>query len=86
MSSPRPRTLTDYLRAARYRKLLIVTTALVFAAAAWLALKRLPNLYEASALINVESKGAEAGDAARRVNAIQQQLTNRAIQAKAQVS
>jgi capsular polysaccharide biosynthesis protein len=74
------------LRATRYRKLLIVTTALVFAAAAWLALKRLPNLYEASTLINVESKSAEADDAARRVNAIQQQLTNRATQANAQVS
>jgi uncharacterized protein involved in exopolysaccharide biosynthesis len=71
------------LRAARYRKWLIITTALVFAAAAWLALKRLPNLYEASALINVESKSA---DAARHVNAIQQQLASRALQSNARLS
>ncbi|MFL6212912.1 MAG: GumC family protein [Blastocatellia bacterium] len=78
MSSPRPRTFSDYLRTARYRKLFIITTALVFAAAAWLALKRVPNLYEASAIITIESKNSEAGDAAHRVNAIQQQLTSRA--------
>jgi hypothetical protein len=64
MSSRRPRTLSEYLRATRSRKLLIVTTALVFAAAAWLALKRQPNLYEASAIVSAESKSGD--DAARR--------------------
>jgi Uncharacterized protein involved in exopolysaccharide biosynthesis len=66
------------LRATRFRKLLIITTALVFAAAAWLALKRQPNLYEASTLVTLESKNGEANDISRRLAAIQQQLTSRA--------
>ena len=78
MSSRRPRTLSEYLRAARFRKLLIITTALVFAAAAWLAFRRQPNLYEASTLITLESKNGEANDTSRRLATIQQQLTNRA--------
>jgi uncharacterized protein involved in exopolysaccharide biosynthesis len=86
MSSLRPRTFSDYLRAARCRKLFIITTALVFAAAAWLALRRLPILYEASAIINVDSKSGDTSDTARRVNAIQQQLTSRAIQSNGRVS
>src|SRR5205085_2203179 len=76
MSSRRPRTLSEYLRAARFRKLLIITTALVFAAAAWLALRRQPNLYEASAVITMESGSGEAADASRRISALQQQLAS----------
>jgi uncharacterized protein involved in exopolysaccharide biosynthesis len=66
------------LRAAAYGKLFVITTALVFAAAAWLALKRQPNLYEASTLIAIESKSGAANDMARRLSALQQQLTSRA--------
>jgi uncharacterized protein involved in exopolysaccharide biosynthesis len=76
MSSRRPRTSGDYLRAAGSRKLLIVTTALVFAAAAWLALKRQPNLYEASTVLALESRGGEANDPSHRLATIQQQLTS----------
>jgi uncharacterized protein involved in exopolysaccharide biosynthesis len=78
MSSRRPRTLTEYLRAARFRKLLIITSALVFAAAAWLALKRQPNLYEAATIVSIESKSGETNDTSRRLAAIQKQLTSRA--------
>ena len=78
MSSRRPRTLSEYLRAARFRKLLIITTALVFAAAAWLALRRQPNLYEASTLVILESKNGEANDTSRRLATIQPQLIGRA--------
>jgi uncharacterized protein involved in exopolysaccharide biosynthesis len=78
MTSRRPRTLSEYLRAARYRKLLIITTALVFAAAAWLALQRQPNLYAASTIISIETKSGEATDTSRRLTAIQQQLSSRA--------
>jgi succinoglycan biosynthesis transport protein ExoP len=78
MSSRRPRTLSDYLRAVRFRKLLIITTALVVAAAAWLALRRQPNLYEASTLVTLESKSGEANDTSRRLATMQQQLTSRA--------
>ena len=76
MSSRRPRTSSDYLRAAGSRKLLVVTTALVFAAAAWLALQRQPNLYEASTVLAVESRSGEANDPSRRLAAMQQQLTS----------
>jgi len=78
MSSRRPRRLSEYLRAARFRKLFIIMTALVFAAAAWLALKRQPDLYEASTLVTIESKSGQAIDASRRLATFQQQLISRA--------
>jgi uncharacterized protein involved in exopolysaccharide biosynthesis len=78
MSSRRPRRFSEYLRAAGFRKLFIIMTALVFAAAAWLALQRQPRLYEASTLLNIESKSDQATDASRRLAAIEQQLTSRA--------
>ncbi|MFL6274416.1 MAG: hypothetical protein ACJ74G_04330 [Blastocatellia bacterium] len=77
MSFGRPRTLSEYLRAARLRKLLVITTALVFAAAAGLALKRQSNLYEAATTITVEAKASEAADPSRRLTSIQQQLIAR---------
>jgi uncharacterized protein involved in exopolysaccharide biosynthesis len=79
MNSLRPRTLTDYFRAARHRKFLIIATAFVFGAAAFIAVKRLPSVYESSASITVESPGADpAIDPARRLAAAEQQITNRA--------
>lgn len=77
MSFGRPRTLSEYLRVARLRKLLVITTALVFAAAAGLALKRQPNLYEAATTITVEAKASEAADPSRRLTSLQQQLIAR---------
>ena len=77
MSFGRPRTLSEYLRAARLRKLLVVTTALVFAAAAGLALKRQPNLYEAATTITVDAKAGEVADPSRRLTSLQQQLIAR---------
>lgn len=80
MSSPRPRTLFDYLRAARRRQLVILATAIVFAAAALVAAKRLPNLYQSSAAITVEASANEtAMDSAHRLAAIQQRLTSREL-------
>ncbi|HJQ23218.1 MAG TPA: hypothetical protein VKA60_04835 [Blastocatellia bacterium] len=75
MRSRRPHTLSEYVRAARVRKLLVLTTALVFAAAAYLALKRQPQLYEAATVIAIETKSNEAADASRRLAAAQSQLT-----------
>lgn len=77
MSSRRPRTLSEYWRAAGFRKPLIITTALVFAAAAGLALKRQPDLYEASATLVLEAKSGEAADLPRRLATLEQQLTDR---------
>jgi capsular polysaccharide biosynthesis protein len=78
MSSRRPHTFSEYLSAARFHTLLIITTAIVFAVAAGLALKRQANVYEASTTIAVESKNGETADPARRLASLQQQLTNRA--------
>ena len=79
MNSLRPRTLTDYLRAARRRKFVIIATAIVFAAAAFIAVKRLPSVYESCVSVVVESPGGEnAIDPSRRLAAIEQQLASRA--------
>lgn len=79
MNSPRPRALTRYFRAARRRKLVIVATAIVFGAAAFIAVKRLPSVYESSAVITAELPTSDpAIDPARRLVAVEQQVTNRA--------
>jgi capsular polysaccharide biosynthesis protein len=76
MNSPRPRTLTDYIRAARRRKSIIIITALVFSIAAGIALKRVANTYESSASIIIETPSP--ADPSRRANALQQRITNHA--------
>jgi len=79
MNSLRPRTLTDYFSAARRHKFVIIATALVFGVAAFIAVKRLPSVYESSASITVESQASDpAIDPARRLAIIEQQVTNRA--------
>ncbi|MGA9769226.1 MAG: hypothetical protein WBV94_09315 [Blastocatellia bacterium] len=79
MSSPRPRTLTDYFSAARRHQFVIVAVALVFGAAAFIAVKRLPSEYESSVSISVESAtGDPAIDSARRLASVEQQVLNRA--------
>ncbi len=74
MNSLRPRTLTDYFSAALRRKSVIVATAIVFGAAAFIAVKRLPSVYESSASVSVES---QANDPARRLAATEQLVMNR---------
>jgi polysaccharide biosynthesis transport protein len=76
MNSQRARTLTDYVRAARRRKSFIILTALVFIIAAHLSLKRVASIYESHATFIIETLSAT--DPSRRVNALQQQVTNRA--------
>jgi protein tyrosine kinase modulator len=79
MNSLRPRTLADYFRAARRRRFLIIATAIVFAAAAFIAAKRLPSVYEASAFIIAEAQESETiADPSRRLAALEQQLATRA--------
>ncbi|MEW6209974.1 MAG: GNVR domain-containing protein [Acidobacteriota bacterium] len=83
MDSIRPRNLADYLRIARRRTPLIVITALVVTLASVVAIKRLPNLYESSTFIIVESpKGEGTGertslDLSRRLTTIHEQVTSR---------
>jgi capsular polysaccharide biosynthesis protein len=76
MNSNRPRTLTDYIRAARRRKSIIILTAVVFIFAAGLSLKRAANAYESTASIIIEMPSSI--DPARRVKVLEQQVTNRA--------
>src|SRR5258708_6118193 len=85
MESVRPRNLTDYLRAARRRRLIIIVSACVVAAAGFIAIKRMPDLYESSTFIIVESPNAESSsdhgatsiDLPRRLATIRQQVTSR---------
>lgn len=77
MNSLRPRTLTDYFRAARRRKFVILATAIVFAAAAFIAIKRLPNVYESHFFVTVVSPISETAiDPARKLAALEQRLAN----------
>ena len=55
MNSHSSRTLTDYIRAARRRKLFIIVTALVFIIAAHISLDRAASTYESSAPLIAES-------------------------------
>lgn len=75
MNSPRPRTFTDYIHAARRRKSIIILTALVFIIAAGLALEQTANTYEASVSIIIEPP---PDDLLRRVSALRQQVTDHA--------
>ena len=75
MNSPAPRTLTEYVRAARRRKSIILLTALIFTFAAGLSLRRMANTYESTAHIIVETPFSI--DPARRANALEQQLADR---------
>ena len=76
MNSQRARTLTDYIRAARRRKSFVILTALVFIIAAHLSLKRVAKVYESSVSLTIEA--GDTADPSRRLNALQQQVTNRA--------
>lgn len=83
MDSIRPRSLTDYIKAARRRKLLIATPALMLIVASFIAIKQIPNIYESSTFIIVESPQSDGGserspiDVSRRLATIRQQVTSR---------
>ncbi|HEX8090500.1 MAG TPA: hypothetical protein VF762_16695 [Blastocatellia bacterium] len=71
MNPPRPRTLTDYVRAARRHISIVIVTAIVFGVAAGVALERVPDIYESSASIIIETPSpVEPG---RRASALRQQ-------------
>lgn len=80
MDSLRPRNLTDVFRSLRRQKLAIIVPALVVAVASAIAIKRMPNTYESSTFIIVESgqsKDYSEMDLDRRLASIQQQVTSR---------
>ena len=83
MNSIRPRTLTDYVKAARRRKLLIAGPALIVIIASFIAIRQIPNIYESSTFIIVESPQSDSAnehspiDVSRRLATIRQQVTSR---------
>jgi succinoglycan biosynthesis transport protein ExoP len=85
MNSLRTRSLTDYLYAARRHKLIILVPAVVITVASAVAIKQLPNVYESSISIKVESPQAEGSlgqalpDLQRRMTTIHQQVTSRTL-------
>lgn len=85
MNSLRPRSLTEYLHAARRHKMAIIVPAIVITIASAIAIKQLPNIYESSISIKVESPQGEGSlsqalpDLQRRMTTIQQQVTSRTL-------
>jgi uncharacterized protein involved in exopolysaccharide biosynthesis len=85
MNSLRPRSLTEYFYAARRHKLVILVPAVVITIASAIAIKQLPNIYESSISIKVESPQGEGSlgqalpDLQRRMTTIQQQVTSRTL-------
>jgi succinoglycan biosynthesis transport protein ExoP len=84
MDSIRPRNLTEYLDALRRHKLAILVPALVVMIASAIAIKKLPNIYESSTFIMVESpQGNDRSnentlpDLSQRLGNIRQQVTSR---------
>jgi protein tyrosine kinase modulator len=80
MNSRRTRSLADYLRAARRRKLVLFIPTLVLAVSSGVALKTLPNLYESTAgLTIVQAKTDGGADLAGRLNEFRQNVTTREV-------
>jgi uncharacterized protein involved in exopolysaccharide biosynthesis len=83
MDSIRPRSLTEYLEALRRHKLAVIIPAIVVMMASAIAIKMLPNIYESSTFIMVESPQGERAaekslpDLSQRLGNIRQQVTSR---------
>jgi capsular polysaccharide biosynthesis protein len=78
MNSRRPRSVADYSRAARRRKLILLFPALTLAIATAIALWELPTLYESTARMRITSvKTDGTSDLSVRLNEVRQQLTTR---------
>lgn len=78
MNSRRPRSLADYSRAARRRKLILVVPALVLAIATAITLRDLPNLYESTARMRFTSvKTDGASDLSVHLREFREHLTSR---------
>src|SRR5262249_54486775 len=83
MDSLRPHTLSDYLRLAGRHKLTIAVPTARFVIASGIAIWQLPNVYESTTFVIVESpQGGAASDRpsidiGRRLTTIRQQVTTR---------
>lgn len=81
MTGLRPRSLSEYAGLLWRKKLFILLTAAVVLLATWIVIKRLPDLYEARALVVVAGlRGDEGRQAmATEISLITQQLESRAM-------
>src|SRR5260370_39926551 len=83
MESLRPHTLTDYLLMARRHKLTIAVPAAIFVIASGIAIWQLPNVYESTTFVIVDSPQGSATsdrpsiDIGRRLTTIRQQVMTR---------
>lgn len=78
MNPRKPRSLADYSRAARRRKLILIVPALVLAIATAITLRDLPNLYEATARMRFTSvKTDGASDLSVHLREFREHLTSR---------
>ncbi|HYP28480.1 MAG TPA: GNVR domain-containing protein [Blastocatellia bacterium] len=80
MDSLRPRNIADYIRAVRRRKLAIIVPTFIVMVASAIAIKLLPNVFESSTFIIVESQqgeGSSERDLSRRLTTVRQQVTSR---------
>src|SRR5712692_563124 len=77
-SSRRARSLADYFRAARRQKLMLLAPALILAIATGIALAKLSELYESSAVLVMTSKSGQS-DLASRLGELRQQVASREV-------
>ncbi len=83
MDSIRHRSFNEYLDAFRRHKMAILVPAIVVMMASAIAIKRMPNIYESSTFIVVESPKAESAsgdmslELSQRLATIKQQVTSR---------
>ncbi|MEW6127067.1 MAG: GNVR domain-containing protein [Acidobacteriota bacterium] len=83
MDSIRPRNFNEYLDAFRRHKMAILVPAIVVMIASAIAIKRMPNIFESSTFIVIESPKSESAagdtslDLSQRLTTIKQQVTSR---------
>ena len=77
MGSFRPRTITEYLLILWRRKLLFTLVVLAMLIATYVAISRIPNVYQSSASVVVAGKQEDRSAIASRVTTITEKLTSR---------
>ncbi len=79
MGSFRPRTITEYLLILWRRKLLFTLVVLAMLIATYVAISRIPNVYQSSASVVVAGKQEDRSAIASRVTTITEKLTSRSF-------
>lgn len=79
MTSKAPRSLYDYIQAARRRGVTLLLPALVLAVATGIALVKLPTVYESRARILIDSPPNDSAHSAINFDELRKQLASREI-------